>query len=119
MQNLLHKAILSANNMPQSVIEANMCGNAAFATGTAGKEESKIYQAKKFWVGHGNNYPIVKSVLKQRYWWQYGSEESFASDCDFIWTAWKKQKHIDYLSNINNKQKNKAAKNKDANTVVE
>ena len=41
-------------------------------------------------VGQGNNYPIVKSVLKQRYWWQFGSEESFASDCDFVWTAWKK-----------------------------
>ena len=33
------------------------------------KEENKIYQAKKFFVGQGNNYPIVKSVLKQRYWW--------------------------------------------------
>ena len=55
------------------------------------KEESKgIYMAKKFYVGPGNNFPIVKSVLKQRYWWQYGSEENFASDCDFIWTSWKK-----------------------------
>ena len=61
---------------------------------------SKIYQAKKFYVGPGNNFPIVKSVLKQRYWWQYGAEESFAADCDFIWTAWKKQKHIDFLSNV-------------------
>ena len=52
-------------------------------------------------MGPGNNYPIVKSVLKQRYWWQYGAEESFAADCDFIWTAWKKQKHIDFLSNAN------------------
>ena len=106
MNNLLHKAILSANNVPASVVEANMCGNQALAYGAAGREgESKIYQAKKFWVGHGNNYPIVKSVLKQRYWWQYGSEESFAADCDFIWTAWKKQKHIDFLTNANNKQK--------------
>ena len=62
--------------------------------------QNKIYQAKKFHVGPGNNFPIVKSVLKQRYWWQYGAEESFAADCDFIWTAWKKQKHIDFLSNV-------------------
>ena len=34
MQNLLHRAILSSNNLPQSVIDANMCGNPAVATGT-------------------------------------------------------------------------------------
>ena len=107
MQNLLHKAILSSNNLPQSVIEANMCGN-NLPTGAPAKEENKIYQAKKFWVGYGNNFPIVKSVLKQRYWWQYGSEESFAVDCDFIWTSWKKQKHIDYLTNMNHKTMIKA-----------
>lgn len=90
MQNLLHKAILSANNLPQSVIDANMTGNIAAMEKNGKEGESKIYQAKKFWVGYGNNSPIVKSVLKQRYWWQYGSEESFGADCDFIWTSWKK-----------------------------
>lgn len=111
MQNLLHRAILSSNNLPQSVIEANMCGNPAVATGSQGPNDNKIYQAKKFWVGHGNNFPIVKSVLKQRYWWQYGSEESFAVDCDFVWTSWKKQKHIDYLTKVNNVVKAKIKKN--------
>jgi len=52
----------------------------------------------------------VKSVLKQRYWWQYAPEEKFDADCDFIWTAWKKQKHIDFLANANNKQQIKASK---------
>ena len=42
MQNLLHKAILSSNNLPQSVIEANMCGN-NLSTGAPAKEENKIY----------------------------------------------------------------------------
>ena len=56
----------------------------------------------------------MKSVLKQRYWWQYGSEESFGADCDFIWTAWKKQKHIDFLTNSNNKQKLKVSKRQEA-----
>ena len=32
MQNLLHKAILSANNLSQSIIEANMCGNLSLVT---------------------------------------------------------------------------------------
>ena len=70
----------------------NMCGKDGTTSGAGanGKEESKIYVAKKFFVGPGNNFPIVKSVLKQRYWWQYGNEESFAADCDFIWTSWKK-----------------------------
>ena len=102
MQSLLHKAILQANKLPQHIIDLNMCGKDTSSANT-GKEESKIYVAKKFWVGPGNNFPIVKSVLKQRYWWQYGSEESFGADCDFIWTSWKKQKHIDFLSNVNNK----------------
>lgn len=44
----------------------------------------------------GNNSAVVKSVLKQRYWWQKATREEF-SECDFIWTAWKKQNHIDYL----------------------
>lgn len=52
----------------------------------------------------------MKSVLKQRYWWQYGSEESFGADCDFIWTSWKKQKHIDFLTNANEKHKQKMEK---------
>lgn len=31
MQNLLHKAILSANNLNSSIIEANMCGNSTLS----------------------------------------------------------------------------------------
>jgi hypothetical protein len=46
-------------------------------------------------------------VLKQRYWWQCGTEENFASDCDFIWTAWKKNKHIEFLANVDKEHKGK------------
>ena len=103
MQNLLHRAILSANGIPQSVVDANMYGKSAVSQGQNPGDDKNVYQAKKFHVGPGNNFPIVKSVLKQRYWWQYASEEKFDADCDFIWTAWKKQKHIDFLANANNK----------------
>ena len=48
----------------------------------------------------GNNSRIVTNVLKQRYWWQPSTKEDF-HDCDFIWTGWKKQKHIDYLMKAN------------------
>jgi len=46
-------------------------------------------------------------VLKQRYWWQCGSGEDFAQDCDFIWTSWKKQKHIDFLASATQEHKAK------------
>jgi hypothetical protein len=69
MQNLLHKAILSANNLPQSVIDANMYGKSTLSAVPGSVDDKMVYQAKKFHVGQGNNYPIVKSVLKQRYWW--------------------------------------------------
>ena len=53
--------------MPQNIIELNMCGKdtvSAAKDAANSKEESKIFAAKKFYVGPGNNFPIVKSVLK-------------------------------------------------------
>jgi len=44
-------------------------------------------------VGYGNNSSVIKQVLKQRYWWQKGTSENL-NEVDFIWTAWKKQKHV-------------------------
>jgi len=42
-----------------------MCGNYNTDATAKGKEENnKIFVAKKFYVGPGNNFPIVKSVLK-------------------------------------------------------
>ena len=98
MNVLLQKSILESNNIPMEVIQANMYSNyekvkaskEAVQNGTEVKQVNQIYQSKKFWVGTGNNFPVVKSVLKQRYWWQNATEESFAEDCDFIWTSWKK-----------------------------
>ena len=111
MNVLLQKSILESNHIPVEVIQANMYSNyekvkaskEAIQNGSEQKQINQIYQSKKFWVGTGNNFPVVKSVLKQRYWWQVASEESFAEDCDFIWTAWKKQRHIDFLTGYQNK----------------
>ena len=36
----------------------------AALNGTEPKQINQIYQSKKFWVGTGNNFPVVKSVLK-------------------------------------------------------
>ena len=111
MNNLLHNAILVSNRLPIEVIHANMYSNydkmaaskAEIVNGSESKPVAGIYMSKKFWVGQGNNFPIIKSVLKQRYWWQLASGEDFEEDCDFIWTAWKKQRHIDFLSKNQNK----------------
>lgn len=84
MNNLLHKAVLTSNNM-QSIAEP-------------AKEDNMVQLSKKYWVGGGNNSALIKSILKQRYWWSKGSEESFENDCDFIWTSWKKNKHIEFLA---------------------
>jgi len=62
--------------------------------------------SQKFFVGRGNNDALVRSVLKQRSWWmQYTnlnepiiSEEEVISEVSFVWTQWKRQKIIDYLS---------------------
>jgi len=72
--------------------------------------ENGVQLSKKYWVGHGNNSGLIKSVLKQRYWWQNASEESFESDCDFIWTAWKKNKHIEFLAKAFDEHKIKLEK---------
>eukprot|EP00347_Sterkiella_histriomuscorum_P018082 403346857 len=60
-----------------------------------------------FYVGKGNNYQLVRQLIKRRVWWTRATKEEFNSyldsedqtqkGCHFIWTQWKKQKHIDYL----------------------
>ena len=48
----------------------------------------------------------MRSVLKQRSWWvQYTNpslstvtEEEIVSEVSFVWTAWKRQKVIDFLA---------------------
>jgi len=51
---------------------------------------------QKLFVGRGNNDAVVRSVVKQRAWWVQHGVEDFG-EVSFMWTQWKKQKHIDYL----------------------
>lgn len=50
----------------------------------------------KFFVGYGNNFPLVKQVLKNRWWLASGDQCTF-EDCPLIWTSWKKQKLLNKL----------------------
>jgi hypothetical protein len=61
-------------------------------------------QFQRFYVGWGNNDPIVRQVVKSRPWWQQSNNEDF-SEVAFLWTAWKKQTHIDYLYGASKKTK--------------
>ena len=45
----------------------------------------------KFYVGYGNNFPLVKQILKNR-WWLSPSESSSFEECNIVWTSWRKQK---------------------------
>mmetsp|Transcript_24239 Transcript_24239/g.37371 ORF Transcript_24239/g.37371 Transcript_24239/m.37371 type:complete len:103 (+) Transcript_24239:1493-1801(+) len=61
------------------------------------KEKEKLLEyTKKYYVGPGNNCQVVKNALKQRYWWTPAHSEDFC-DANFIWTSWKRDKHIDFL----------------------
>ena len=46
----------------------------------------------------GNNYQVVKTAIKNRYWWNPAHAEDFV-EANFIWTSWRKDRHIDYLKN--------------------
>ena len=60
-------------------------------------EKEKLLQiTQKYFIGPGNNYQVVKNVIKQRYWWTQAPTEDF-QDANFVWTSWKRDKHIEYL----------------------
>ena len=46
----------------------------------------------KFCVGKGNNGIMVRSILKQRYWWNYGTRQD--ENLNLLWTQWCKPKFI-------------------------
>ncbi len=60
-----------------------------------------------FYVGKGNNYYLVRQIIKRRVWWTRASKEEFGpyvnkddqpcTGCNFIWTQWRKTKHIEHL----------------------
>jgi hypothetical protein len=58
-----------------------------------------------YYIGKGNNYYLVRQIINRRIWWTRASKEDFASNprdsddnihygCNFIWTQWKKNKHL-------------------------
>ena len=61
------------------------------------KDKEKLLQfTQKYYVGTGNNFQVVKNAIKQRYWWNSAHVEDF-TDANFIWTSWRKDRHIEHL----------------------
>ena len=49
----------------------------------------------RFFIGKGNNGVMVRTVLKQRWWWNYGSRKD--DNLNLLWTEWCKPKYINKL----------------------
>lgn len=54
------------------------------------------FHQNRFYVGKGNNYILVRSVIKQRWWWSMNEKEDFFK-VNFLWTQWRKNKHLSIL----------------------
>ena len=56
------------------------------------------YQIKyKFFVGKGNNRNLIKSILRQRWWW---TETNDISSANLVWTQLKHLPSIDRQQNL-------------------
>lgn len=51
------------------------------------------FHMNRFYIGRGNNYMLVRSVIKQRWWWSMNDSENFYK-VNFLWTQWRKNKHL-------------------------
>ena len=47
------------------------------------------FHQNRFYVGKGNNYILVRSVIKQRWWWSVNEKEDFFNS-NLVWTQWRK-----------------------------
>ncbi|CAI2384528.1 unnamed protein product [Moneuplotes crassus] len=54
------------------------------------------FHQNRFYIGRGNNSILVRSVIKQRWWWSMNEKEDFFKT-NFIWTQWRKNKHLSIL----------------------
>jgi hypothetical protein len=63
-------------------------------------DKSKVispFHQYRFHVGRGNNHVLVRQVIKQRWWWSIYEEEDLVHNNNFLWTQWRKNKHLAFL----------------------
>jgi hypothetical protein len=52
----------------------------------------------KYFIGRGNNAPLVKSLMRDRWWW--GQAEEFSTSNNFLWTQWIRTQFVNSLGCI-------------------
>eukprot|EP00831_Metopus_contortus_P075313 TRINITY_DN69017_c0_g1_i2.p1 TRINITY_DN69017_c0_g1~~TRINITY_DN69017_c0_g1_i2.p1 ORF type:complete len:141 (-),score=43.70 TRINITY_DN69017_c0_g1_i2:86-508(-) len=57
-----------------------------------------------FFVNLGNNHPLVRSTMKERWWWSQAADETSAN---IVWSQWRKIKFIKQLPKKKKKKKKK------------
>ena len=48
----------------------------------------------KYFIGQGNNSELVKSIMKDRWWWTTAAD---VNEANFVWTQWRKKSFISDL----------------------
>lgn len=59
-----------------------------------GQEDIKADKKYKVWIGNGNNSPLIKQLMKRRFWWQI-TEDRTNLDVNFIWTQLRVNDYFD------------------------
>jgi len=52
----------------------------------------------KYFIGRGNNAPLVKSLMRDKWWW--GQAEEFNTSNNFLWTQWIRTQFVNSLGSI-------------------
>lgn len=55
--------------------------------------------APRYFIGSGNNSPLVKSLLRERWWWVQG--EDGQKSLNLLWTQWRRMDFISALGTAN------------------
>eukprot|EP00826_Nyctotherus_ovalis_P049204 TRINITY_DN5906_c0_g1_i6.p1 TRINITY_DN5906_c0_g1~~TRINITY_DN5906_c0_g1_i6.p1 ORF type:complete len:764 (-),score=128.07 TRINITY_DN5906_c0_g1_i6:591-2882(-) len=55
--------------------------------------------APRYFIGSGNNSPLVKSLLRERWWWVQG--EDGQKPLNLLWTQWRRMDFISTLGTTN------------------
>ena len=56
--------------------------------------------APRFFIGRGNNSPLVKSLIRERWWWI--SAEDLSKPYNLLWTQWRTINFINTLGTLTN-----------------
>lgn len=60
------------------------------------QKQPNLIKNYKAFIGKGNNWNVVKLVLKNRSWWSI-VEKFKKDDTNFVWTQWLKKKYFKHL----------------------